>query len=111
MSSTTQISTMSSSTTTTAINWDYVYAMFSNPMIVVQFYQIGFPLTLLIGFIGNFASIFIFFQPSLRKVSTSCLFILLGIADTVVLFMYILDIVEFGWRVSTDFICSQNLLQ
>ncbi len=75
------------------------YALFVNPVVVVRFYQIGYPITFLLGFFGNIASLIIFSRSTLRKVSTGCLFIILAISDTLFLFMCVFDFVEFGLQV------------
>jgi hypothetical protein len=78
---------------------DYYYALFVNPILAVRFYQIGYPITFLLGFIGNTASLITFSRPALRKVSTGCLFIVLAISDTLFLLMCVFDFVEFGLKV------------
>ena len=78
---------------------DYYYAMFVNPIAVVRIYQIGYPITFLLGFIGNIASLITFSRSTLRKVSTGCLFIVLAISDTLYLLMCVFDFVEFGLKV------------
>ena len=78
---------------------DYYYAMFVNPVTVVRIYQIAYPITFFLGFIGNTASLITFSRSTLRKVSTGCLFIILAISDTLYLLMCIFDFVEFGLKV------------
>ncbi len=78
---------------------DYYYALFVNPVAVVRLYQIAYPITFLLGFIGNTASLITFSRSTLRKVSTGCLFIMLATSDTLYLLMCIFDFVEFGLKV------------
>jgi hypothetical protein len=78
---------------------DYYYSLFVNPVMVVRFYQIGYPITFLLGFIGNTASLSTFSRPTLRKVSTGCLFMVLAISDTFYLLMCFIDFLEFGLKV------------
>jgi len=85
---------------------DYYYAFFVDPVTVVRIYQIAYPITFLLGFIGNTASLITFSRSSLRKVSTSCLFIMLAISDTFYLLMCIFDFVEFGLKVIVPQYCS-----
>jgi hypothetical protein len=99
MNNTTTVSPHSSVTVTSPLNLDYIYSLFVNPIISIRFYQIGYPITFLLGFIGNTGSLITFSRPALRKVSTSCLFIVLALSDTMVLLMYIFDFVEFGLQV------------
>jgi hypothetical protein len=99
MNNTTTVSPHSSVTVTSPLNLDYIYSLFVNPIISIRFYEIGYPITFLLGFIGNTGSLITFSRPALRKVSTSCLFIVLALSDTMVLLMYIFDFVEFGLQV------------
>jgi hypothetical protein len=71
-----------------------------NPDIVVRIYQIAYPITFFLGFIGNTAGLITFSQSTLRKVSTGCLFIVLALSDTLYLLMCVFDFVEFGLQVS-----------
>ncbi len=75
------------------------YALFVNPTIAIRFYQIGYSFTFLLGFLGNIASLLTFSRPTLRKVSTGCLFIVLAISDILYLLMCIFDYLEFGFSV------------
>jgi hypothetical protein len=74
---------------------------FTNPTTVKQLYQIGYSILFLLGFPGNAASLLTFSRPTLRKVSTGCLFIVLAVFDTLYLLMCILDYLEFGFQVKT----------
>ena len=56
-------------------------------------------ITFLVGFIGNTASLLTFSQPTLRKVSTGCLFITLTVSDMSYLLICVIDFVEFGLQV------------
>ncbi|UJR37137.1 hypothetical protein I4U23_029841 [Adineta vaga] len=99
--------TLAQTTTTTTIRSnttitypiEYFYALFVNPLVVVRFYQIGYPITFLLGFIGNIASLITFSRLTLRKVSTGCLFIVLAISDTLFLTICVIDFVEFGLQI------------
>ena len=101
--------TTTTTTTTTTVRSDthvkvsysleQYYALFINPAVVVRFYQIGYAFTFLLGFCGNTASLFTFSRPTLRKVSTGCLFIVLAISDMMYLFMCVFDFLEFGLQV------------
>jgi hypothetical protein len=72
---------------------------FKNPVTIIRFYQIGYSFTLLLGFIGNTASLLTFSRPTLRKISTGCLFIALACSDILYLLMCIFDVLEFGGQV------------
>jgi hypothetical protein len=97
MSNTTTDSTPSNATITYSL--DYYYALFVNTVVVIRFYQIGYPITFILGFIGNIASLITFSRLTLRRVSTGCLFIVLAVSDTFFLLMCIFDFVEFGLQV------------
>jgi hypothetical protein len=108
---------MGSNTTAAVIySLDQFYALFVDPVIVVQFYRIGYPLTFLLGFFGNTASLFTFSRPTLRKVSTGCLFIVLAVSDMLYLMVCILDFLEFGlqvmkiWFYKTHLFCFNRFL-
>ena len=79
---------------------DQFYAQFVNPIVVVRVYQIGYSFIFILGFFGNAASLFTFVRPTLRKVSTGCLFITLAISDLLYLFICIFDFLEFGLKVN-----------
>ena len=85
--------------TTGSDSLEQFYAFFKNPVTVIEFYQIGYSFTFLLGFLGNTASLLTFTRPTLRKVSTGCLFITLAIADILYLLMCIFDYLEFGFSV------------
>ncbi|CAF0992218.1 unnamed protein product [Adineta ricciae] len=87
------------SNTTTTFPLDYYYSFFVNPLVVVRFYQIGYPITFLLGFMGNMLSLVTFSRLTLRKVSTGCLFIVLAISDTLFLVISVFDFVEFGLQI------------
>jgi len=76
------------------------YPVYTNPTIIIQIYQIGYSFTFLLGFIGNLFSLLTFSRPTLRKVSTGCLFLALATSDLFVLFSYIFDYIEFGFTVN-----------
>ena len=82
---------------------DYYYALFVNPAMVVRFYQIGYPITFLLGFVGNIAGLITFSRSTLRKISTGCLFITLAMSDILFLLISIFDFVEFGLQVRLFF--------
>ena len=86
---------------------DQLYAYFTNPVVVVQFYRFGYPLIFILGFFGNAASLFTFSRPTLRKVSTGYLFIVLAISDLLYLCICIFDFLEFGAKVN---ICAAHLI-
>ena len=86
--------------TTVTYSLEYYYALFINPILVVRLYQIAYPITFVFGFLGNLASLITFSRPALRKVSTSCLFIMLAISDTLYLLICIFDFIEFGMQVN-----------
>ena len=97
MNNTTTASPPSNATITFPL--DYYYAMFVNTVVVIRLYQIGYPITFILGFVGNIASLITFSRLSLRRVSTGCLFIVLAVSDTFFLLMCIFDFVEFGLQV------------
>ncbi len=78
---------------------DYLYTYLVNSIAVIRIYQIGYPITFLLGFIGNTASLMTFSRVTLRKISTACLFIVLAISDTLFLLMCVFDFLEFGLKV------------
>ncbi|UJR11402.1 hypothetical protein I4U23_015582 [Adineta vaga] len=85
---------------TTPVNFlDYFYDSFFNPLITIRFYQIGYSITFLLGFIGNTASLLTFSRSKLRKISTGCLFICLATSDILCLLMSVFDYIEFGFKV------------
>ncbi|CAF3944781.1 unnamed protein product [Rotaria sordida] len=86
-------------TTTTTFPQEQLFLFFQDPIAVIRIYQIGYLFTFLLGFPGNIASLFTFSQPTLRKVSTGCLFITLAISDILYLFMCIFDFLEFGLKI------------
>ena len=91
---------MNTTTTTTGANsLDQFYAYFVNPLTVVRFYQIGYSFTFILGFLGNTGSLCTFTRPTLRKISTGCLFITLAIFDILYLLTCIFDYIEFGFSV------------
>ena len=96
---TTTITTATTQLTTTLSALEQFYALFVNPVMVVRFYQIGYSFTFLLGFLGNAASLLTFSRPTLRKISTGCLFIALAISDILYLLMCIFDYLEFGFWV------------
>ncbi len=93
---TTTATVMSIATTTTMSITDELYAYFKNPIAVIRFYQIAYSFTILFGLLGNTASLFTFSRPTLRKVSTGCLFIVLACSDMLYLLVCIFDVLEFG---------------
>ena len=99
-------------TTTTAVNtitttesledtvYDILYAYFKNPVFVIRLYQIGYVFTFFLGVVGNTASLLTFSRPTLRKISTGCLFMAMAICDMLYLLSLIFDILEFGVQVT-----------
>ena len=96
MNGTTAISTISLE--------DLLFAMYKNPIQVIRLYQIGYAITFLLGFLGNIASLLTFSRLTLRRISTSCLFMALAISDLSFLFTCIFDVIEFGFQVIEDLI-------
>ena len=82
---------------------DYYYAFYTSPISVVRLYQIGYPITFLLGFMGNIASLITFSRPTLRKISTGCLFMTLAFSDILFLIISVFDFVEFGLQVRPFF--------
>ena len=85
--------------TTLQYSQEQLFEMLKDPVLVIQFYKYGYLFIFLIGFPGNIASLLTFSQPTLRKVSTGCLFITLAIFDILYLLMCIFDFLEFGLEV------------
>ena len=83
---------------------------FTNTVTTVQFYQIGYSFTFLLGFLGNISSLLTFSRPTLRKVSTGCLFMALAISDMLFLLTCIIDFLEFGLNVSLAVFSSKENL-
>jgi hypothetical protein len=100
MNATTTTTNMEAIPTTTMSIYDLLYMYFKNPVIVIRFYQIGYSFTFFLGFIGTTASLLTFSRPTLRKVSTGCLFITLAISDMLYLLTCIFDYLEFGIQVT-----------
>ncbi|CAF4527870.1 unnamed protein product [Rotaria sp. Silwood2] len=90
---------MSNTNTTMTLSLEQLLLIFRNPIVVIRFYQIGYLFIFLIGFPGNIASLFTFSRPTLRKVSTGCLFITLAISDISHLLICIFDFLEFGLQI------------
>ncbi|CAF3304522.1 unnamed protein product [Rotaria sp. Silwood2] len=97
--STTTTPIISNAKTITILSQEQLFLLFKNPLLVIRFYQIGYLFTFLLGFPGNIASLFTFSQPTLRKISTGCLFITLAISDTLYLLICIFDFLEFGLQI------------
>lgn len=89
---------MNSTTTLTPL--EVFYSYFSNPLPVIRIYQIGYTCLFVFGFLGNLASLLTFSRAALRRISTSCLFIVLAISDTLYLLINVIDYIEFGFSVS-----------
>ena len=100
MDNSTLITTRAPSNATYTYSLDYYYSLFKNPTLVVQFYQIAYPITFILGFFGNIASLITFSRLTLRRVSTGCLFIVLAVSDTLFLISSVFDFVEFGLQVN-----------
>ncbi len=96
---TTTTTVASTTVRTTMSPADQLYAYFKSPVFVIRFYQIGYIVTFLLGFFGNISSLMTFSRPSLRKVSTGCLFIALAISDLSYLLICVIDVLEFGIQV------------
>ena len=94
---------MNTTMTTTTMNYEYFeYLLFlylKNPVAVIRFYQIGYSFTFFLGFFGNIASLLTFSRPTLRKISTGCLFMALACSDMLFLLICVFDILEFGVQV------------
>lgn len=96
---------MNGTTATSTISLeDLLFAMYKNPIQVIRLYQIGYAITFLLGFLGNIASLLTFSRLTLRRISTSCLFMALAISDLSFLFTCIFDVIEFGFQVIEDLI-------
>src|SRR4051812_45468123 len=92
MTTTTTTTTGLFNTTMTTMSiYDQLYMYYKNPVVVIRFYQIAYPITFIFGFLGNTASLLTFSRPTLRKVSTGCLFIALAISDTSYLLICVID--------------------
>ncbi|CAF1611648.1 unnamed protein product [Adineta steineri] len=63
---------------------DHLYSFFVNPVSVVLFYQIGYPITFLLGFLGNVLSLITFSRSTLRKISTGLIIMMLILIDIVI---------------------------
>jgi hypothetical protein len=92
--------TVESAINTTMSISNMLYAYFKNPVVVIRFYQIGYLVIFLLGFFGNTASLLTFSRPTLRKISTGCLFIALAISDMLYLLICVIDVLEFGLQVT-----------
>jgi hypothetical protein len=78
---------------------DYLLSLIQSPPITTQFYLRGDLVLFILGFTGNILSLLTFSRPTLRKVSTGCLLILLAISDTLYLLIDVVDFVEYGLQV------------
>ncbi|CAF0805501.1 unnamed protein product [Rotaria sordida] len=93
---------------------DY-YLLIRSPPIVAYFYLWGYLIIFILGFTGNIASLLTFIRPTLRRVSTGTLFIVLAISDTLFLFASIFDFIDFGLqvplygRINYDILCSYRV--
>lgn len=67
-----------------------------NPTFVILLYQYALGCTLLLGFVGNLASILTFMRPLLRFTSTGCLFLMVAVSDTLYLLLSLFDLIEVG---------------
>ena len=68
----------------------------SNSPLVVAVYRYGLTLIVLIGLLGNAASVMTFTRRNLRRTSTCCLFLAVAISDSFFLLLCIFDFVEVG---------------
>jgi hypothetical protein len=84
------------STYTTVATGPTSFDVPSNPTFVVILYKYVLEFILLLGFIGNSASITTFMRPILRSTSTGCLFLMLAVSDTMYLLLSLFDFVEVG---------------
>jgi len=103
--SNTTVSTVTE-TSTTISPLDLFISFIQIPSITTQFFLWGYLITFLLGFTGNILSLLTFFRPTLRNISTGCLFILLAVSDTLYLLVAVIDFVEFGLQV----VCSNLYL-
>lgn len=92
-------STAITETTTLFSYLDFYLSLIQIPSFTTQVFLWGYLVTFLLGFTGNTLSFLTFYRPTLRKVSTGCLFILLAISDTLYLLVAVVDFVEFGLQV------------
>ncbi|CAF1345428.1 unnamed protein product [Adineta steineri] len=67
-----------------------------NRILLMILYRYGLVFVFVIGFSGNLASLVTFMSPILRVTSTSCLFFMVAISDTLYLLISIFDFVEVG---------------
>lgn len=103
MSNTTVSVVTETSTTISAL--DLFISFIQIPSTATQFFLWGYPVTFLLGFIGNTLSLLTFCRATLRNISTGCLFILLAISDTLYLLVGVTDFVEFGLQVISSNAC------
>ena len=73
------------------------------PTLTSQLNLWGYLFILFFGAIGNTLGFLTFFRPTLRNISTGCLFILLTISDTLYLVFVLSDFLEFGLQVIYPF--------
>jgi hypothetical protein len=92
-------STTSNQYTTTRIPSTQHLIPLINPISAVAFYKWSCLITLPFGLIGNIASLLTFSRPTLRKMSVGCLYITLAISDIFFLLVFIIDFLEYGWKV------------
>ena len=98
-------STAITETTTLFSYLDFYISLIQIPSITTQIFLWGYLVTFLLGFTGNILSFLTFYRPTLRNVSTGCLFILLAISDTLYLLVAVIDFVEFGLQVMYCNLC------
>lgn len=103
MSNTTVSVVTETSTTISPLDWFISFIQI--PSTATQFFLWGYPVTFLLGFIGNTLSLLTFCRATLRNISTGCLFILLAISDTLYLLVGVTDFVEFGLQVISSNAC------
>jgi hypothetical protein len=73
--------------------------LMKNPYFATEFYKWSCLITFPFGLFGNLTSLLTFSRPTLRNVSTGCLYIVLAASDIFFLLISIIDYLEYGWKV------------
>lgn len=61
-------------------------------------FRYGYMVILVVGFIGNICQIMTFSRPTMRRISTGILFLILSISDTIYLFVTIYVVYIYGFQ-------------
>lgn len=99
-----------STTNTSDYSGPSLLILTSNPLQLVLIYRYGLSFILLLGFIGNLASIITFMRPTLRITSTGFLFLILAASDTVFLLISLFDFAEVGLIQGPIFLANYDSL-